>query len=186
MNNTYTYTIITGISFAIGLMTWCIMNEYIIIQITQPTTQSTTHIIPSKKNKLVTFVFWNKHRWHTETDTLVLSSDTQETIKAILTHWLDLLREEQCIPINVMIQSVLIAHDTHVAFISFTANPFNPNAPTLHALLCIKGLLKTLKENTIPIHAIMLMENHKPLEQTQLDFTKPWPLNSLDHLPSIY
>lgn len=186
MNNIRLYAITVSITFLAGFFVWCIMNGFIIIQIPRSTNHFNTHIHTSKENKTIKFFFWHNHRWHRETDTLVSSSDLQENIKIILSYWLNLLHEEQSIPLNSAIQSVLVSNNETIAAISFSINPFNYNAPTIESLLFIKGLFKTLKENNIPIQAIMLMENHKPLEHPQLDFTKPWPLSSLDHLISIH
>lgn len=176
-------SIISVCTCMIGIFTFLFMNEYIIFQIPQKTSPSNLSALPSKQTKNIRLFYWHTYRWHYETDDIVWSDNIHEDIKTILIRWLDFLHEEQCLPLNVVLQSVMVSHDATIAYISFTASPLNTNAPTIDNLLFIKSLLRTLQENKVPIHAISFLENHTPLHHDKLDFTRPWPLHCLNQLP---
>jgi len=174
-------SLISAITCALGIFICCIMQEWIIVYIPSRI-RTVTQFLKNKENKNVTLYFWNNHRWRSETDSLVWSSDVQENIKTIVTRWLDLLHEEQHLPLNVTLQSIILSQDKTVAYLSFTTSPFNCNVSTYENLLFIKSMMRTLYHNKIPLKSIMLLENHKPIEHAHLDFTQPWPLYCLDNL----
>jgi hypothetical protein len=126
--------------------------------------------------KKVSLLFWRHDRWARETAELVWPKDTAQALMYLTNSWLELLDEEQVLGQKITVQSVLLADNDAQALISFDHNPFSKESSTFAKWLLLEGLLKTIRENNVPIREVVFLVRHKPLRDYHLDFTNPWPI----------
>lgn len=168
------YIILSLISGITGVILFAYMKEILIIRYpTSIANQSTTDAI-KKKIKLT---FWHNNTWKQEIQELLWQYDTGANIHYVINSLLTLLDEEHAMSKKVNVQSVLLASSQHEAYISFDRNPFTKKAPTFEKLMFIESVLKTIRENNIPIQQILFLVHHKPLHDQHLDFSKAWPVS---------
>ncbi len=156
-----------------GALLFAYQYEWIIIRLPQ-----STHI-PEQQTKIKRIAqlhYWQDHRWHTETEELIWSGQTMQTIHQLVTNWLSLLDAEQITPKKITLQSTSIAPNNQDVYISFDRNPFAKEWSIHTKLMLIEGLLKTIRSNNIEISHISFLIHHQPLQDPHLDFSVPWPI----------
>ena len=148
--------------------------EWIIIRIPQSIDARQNQQMKTKQK--VQLSYWHDQRWHTEAEELIWSNDTVENLHSIITSWLTTIDAEQLVPKKVTLQTATIAPNNQDAYLSFDRNPLPKEWSTFSKWMLIEGLLKTIRENNIPIHHISFLVHHQPLHDTHLDFSNPWPI----------
>ena len=120
--------------------------------------------------------YFNGERFIYEDKELIFSANTQATLADLVASWLSLLDEEQLLTKKVAVQSVMLDPQKTTAFISFDQNPFEKWFSTHAKLMFLQGLLKTLKESTIPLKKVQFLVQHAPLKDHHLDCVHPWTI----------
>lgn len=126
--------------------------------------------------KKVTLSFWKDEKWHSETTELVWCDAKADTLNYLIANWLKLLDEDDMMHKKISVQSVLLSPSGSDAYVSFDRYPFAQDATIRDKLMWIEGLLKTIRDNKIPVHGIRFLIHHKTLQDPHLDFSKEWPV----------
>ena len=177
--HTKTYYI-SGLSLLAGGLFFAYMQEWIILRM--PHTLSIAHqdISTSVANqwskKRVKLSYWHKGTWHTEDQDLIWSNDTSTNIGYLINSLLTLLDEEMIMEKKVTLQTVLLATTGNQAYLSFDQNPLSLESSTYTKWMWLEGILKTLRDNGIPIRSVHFLVHHQPLEDDHLDCSRGWPL----------
>lgn len=166
------YYLLGLISLLCGMILFAWFNEFILIR-TPFNTQTYTPPVRASK-KTVTLYFWHTDAWHIETQDIIWHTDATSNLYYLIKAWLNVLDEEQVLDKKIGLQTALIAASGHEAYISFDRNPFDKTASTFEKWMLIEGLLKTIRENNIPIQQVQLLVHHQPLHDMHLDFSKAW------------
>jgi hypothetical protein len=159
----------------IGMLYFAWTNNIILIRYPfspQPFCKTNTKSISKKKAVLF---FWHNDMWNKEEVDLIWSTDMTKNIHYLINSWLNLLEEEDINEKRISVESVAI-HD-HKAYISFDRNPFDKNKATFDKWLWIEGLLKTIRENNVPLQEVQFLAHHKIVNDYHLDFSNSWPIN---------
>lgn len=171
------YTIIGACSFVFGLLLCSYLNGWLIVRFPSYLNDIdqfyATTVISKKK---VTLFVWHHDQWHKETTELLWSRDHTKNIESLVNAWLTLLEDEGLLTAQITLQSVLLAsHDTH-AYLSFDHTFLPQNNATRVKWRYVESLLKTVRENDIPISHVYLLVQHQPMEDYHLDFSNPWSI----------
>ena len=173
--NTNRYLKISAICLAFGLFFCAYQQGWIIFR--RPTFSTKGQVAqPTATKKTVKLTYWQRNDWHTESTQLVWPAQTARALEYLITSWLSLLDEESIAAKKVSIQTVMVAPSEQEAFISFDRNPFDAQQTIQEKWMWVEGLLATIRENVPTIHTARLLVRHKPLLDTHLDFTNPWPV----------
>jgi hypothetical protein len=174
MNPRLTLIVITIFAGIIGCILYAINHQWIIIQYKQSTITSS----PSPKTKKErTFYYWHNNRWHTETQELIWSAQLHDNIEILVANWLSLLDAEQIIPKKVTVQSIALSPTQQELYISFDRNLMPKEWSIRQKWMLIEGLLKTFRNNDIPLNTIHFFVHHQPMIDAHLDFSCSWPLS---------
>jgi len=111
-----------------------------------------------------------------ETAEIMFSDDVTQNIKLLLNKWFLFLEEENTTSKQIIVQSVAISPSGGEAFISINQYPFDKDESTYCKLMIMESLLKTVRENGIPISSIRLLINSQPLIDDHLNFDISWPV----------
>lgn len=173
-----TLVLISLVCTLLGMLLYAFTNDWIIIQIPS---SAQSFLADYRANqtaakKKITLFFWKDEKWHHETIGMVWSDVKTENIQYVIAHWLKLLDEDDMMHKKISIQSVLISPSGADAYVSFDRYPFAQDATIHEKLMWIEGILKTMRENKIPVQAIRFLVQHKPLQDPHLDFNNPWPI----------
>jgi hypothetical protein len=156
----------------LGVLFFALSQEIIIIQLPKPYQYSSTAVI----KKEIKLIFWHNGNWHTETQDMIWHSAMHKNIDYLINSWLTLLDSENVMSKKVTVQPVLLTSAHHEAYISFDRNPFTKDMNTFEKWMFIEGIMRTLRENGIPIQQIQFLVHHAPLHDVHLDFSKAWPI----------
>lgn len=167
------YLLISISTLLAGIVFYGIYNDFIIIRFPLKTIPTALTTNAQKKN--FKLFYWFQDKWHTEEKEL-LAQNTVKTLTYLVTSWLALLEDERVMDKKVSVQSVLTDALGTEAYISFDRNPFSKESSTYQKLMWIEGLLKTIRENGIPLKNIRFLVHHRPLQDQHLDFSSAWPL----------
>jgi hypothetical protein len=174
------YVTLLCFSFCAGILMLCILQEWIIIRFPHFIENDTTAI--SQLHRSITLCRWHAHRWHTETVPIITTDDLQECLGLVVAAWLSMVQEEQMIPIQLSLQSVLCSAHNDIVYLSFSDTLVQQNKPTIDNLLCIEALLRTIKENAPPsVHSCFFLVNQIPMHDHHLDFSVAWPIAGFLH-----
>jgi hypothetical protein len=172
MNNKY-YIPLSLSCAILGMLFFALYQEIIIIRYPSDKPYSSNTVVVKKEAKLI---FWHNEKWHTETQDMIWHTNTGKNIHYLINSWLTLLDAENIIDKKIAVQPVLLTVAQHEAYISFDRNPFAKEANTFEKWMFIEGILRTLKENGIPIQQVQFLVHHAPLNDPHLDFSKAWPI----------
>ena len=100
-----------------------------------------------------------------------------ETVQYIVNQWLNVLDEEEILDKKVLLQHVSLNSSESIAYLSFDRYPFDRESSTHQKHMIIESLLKTIRESSLQIPFFHFLVHHKPMIDTHLDFTHPWPLH---------
>jgi len=175
------YALLISISLVSALIVCGLYNKWIIIQLPNHTTYDTSqHSIIYKKE--ITLHYYHRDTWKHETQERLWSENSADNIMELINAWLILLDEEHIITTKTMLQSVLLS-ESAVAYLSFDHHILNKQDSLFNKWMVIEGLLKTLYLNDIHITSIQFLVHHQPLQDAQLDFSLPWPLEGFMRAP---
>ena len=165
------------ISLCGGILFYAINQEWVVFQ--TPFLKKQQPILNSAcalNKKQVTLFFWHNDMWNSEKIELIWFEDSAQNIHTILNKLLTLMHEDHMVHKKIQIQSVLVSN-TEQAYISFDRNPLLKDATLYAKWVLMESLLKTIRENNIPISSVWFLVNHQPLQDTHLDFSNAWPIN---------
>lgn len=172
-----TYLLLSFFFAFVGMLFFCLKNEFIVIQYPTTTPQQTTNSYQTNKKGTVNFIFWKNSQWKTESHDLLLTNSKQQCLHHLIDALLTFLYEENYIEKKVSVQTVLLAASDQTAYISFDSNPLSKESSTLEKWLFIEGILKTIRENNIPLQYIQFLVHHQLMQDAHIDFSKPWPID---------
>ncbi len=162
--------------FLVGMLFYGIYNELIIVRL--PFKRVGTPVEQNEsQRKLTKLIYWNGETFATEEKELLYSKNSLQTLNGLIASWLTVQEEEHFMPKKVTLQSVMVDASGHESYISFDRNPLPKEKSAYQKLLWVEGLLKTIKQSGIPIESIRLLVYSKPLHDTHLDFSHPWPIS---------
>ncbi len=173
MNHNLKWTIICATSFLVALLFFACRNEYIILNFRSLTNKSHA-IAPKKKN--INLFYWTHERWNKEEVEVIWTSNLQNNIATMVKSWLILIEEEKLIDKKITLLSALVAANQNELYISLDRNPFDDDQSTIKKLMLVESLLKTLRENKVPIKKVRLLKHHQTIWDHHLDFYHPWPI----------
>ena len=174
------YVALLCFSFCAGMLMLCILQEWIIIRF--PSFIENDTAVTSQLHRSITLYRWHAHRWHTETTTIIASDSVQECLASVVAAWLAMMQEEQIVPAQLSLQSVLCSAHNDIVYLSFSDTLVQQNKPTIDNLLCIEALLHTVKENAPPsVHSCFFLVNQIPMQDHHLDFSIAWPIAGFLH-----
>lgn len=156
-----------------GIIFFAWYQEIIIIRYPLVPQYSSTEMGIKKKVKLI---FWHNEQWHTETHDMIWYSNNGKNIYYLINNWLTLLDAENISAKKITLQPVLLTIAQHEAYLSFDRNPFAKETNTFEKLMFIEGILRTIRDNGIPIQQVQFLVQHAPLNDPHLDFSKAWPI----------
>lgn len=113
---------------------------------------------------------------------LLWSDQSAPDASYLLAAWLNLLDEEQLLRKKINLQAVTTAHNGQELIISLDRAPFNKNSSTTEKLLIVESLLKSIRESIPTIKTVFFLAHHKPINDGQLDFTRPWPVEGFRNI----
>lgn len=170
------YIIIYSILFVIGCLFFYYQESWIII--TFPFTNNLQHsqIQQNITYKTITLYAWQNNKLKQETTEIVYSDNIAQNIKQLLNSWLIFIEDEHLTDQENQAISVALSPSKQEAFICLNKNPFEKQWSTYQKFMWINSLLKTLKNNKIPISAVRLLVHHETLQDDHLNFDISWPI----------
>jgi hypothetical protein len=172
--------------FAILLLSWCACalgalffawhQKYILIIVPSREFNASHEQVASKKQQ-VTMWYYKEHRMAHETIDMVWPHDTVAQVTTLVTTWLTLLHEHEIVTKKIACEAVASTESGMELIISCDRNLFEKQMSTETKLMIVESLLKTLREQDIKVQQIRFLVNHKPMLDTHLDFSHPWPLS---------
>lgn len=169
----YSSLILTSLFCALlGIIIFAIQHEWIIISIPAQTNEIAQQ--PTEK-KIISLYFWRNDNFICEQESLLWDKAPIENIHRVISCWLSTLEAEQYSIKKVSLETAILAPN-NILYISFDRHPFGKEFSTVEKLLWLEGLLKTLKETGISIHAVQFLVHHKPLVDGHIDCSRPWPI----------
>jgi hypothetical protein len=151
-------------------------HKLIIIQIPKKRTSSQASDQRNAQHKTVRIFYWDGEKIAQEDKELIYSGNIQSTLAELVSRWLSVLEEEKLLSKKVSVQSVLLDIQSITAYVSFDRNPLKKELSTYEKLMIIESLLKTLKESDFSVQKVQFLSNHRPIQDTHLDFERPWVL----------
>jgi len=163
-------------SFVIGLLFHAYQQEWFVLLVSHKNnyeqTITTDHTFQQKK---IILSFWKNNKWHKESTHIIWSSEHTQNIKSITNNWFILLEDEKIIENDMQALSAVISGSKEL-LLSLNKNPFNQQDSTFVKLMIIQGLLKTFKENKLPIQSVRFLIHHQIFNDDHLNFSVSWPI----------
>jgi len=162
-----------------GFLLFCLHEEWIIISI--PTHQQISTSCDNSEyfKKNINLIFYKQELLKKENIECIISPDATQTMQTVIDAWLALLEEEQLLDKKITVDSVSIAPHNKIAYLSLSQNPFSVEQSVYEKLLFIKGLMATLRQLPFKLNSIHFLVCQEELKDYHLDFSEPWPLNTL-------
>ncbi len=168
------YLMISLAMLASGMLFYGFYNKLIIIRL--PSRK--LHLVHRYAQRRVTRLwYWNGERYIKDDKELIYSANTQNTLTDLVASWLSFLEEEQALKKKIEVQSVMLDIQKNTAYISFTQNPLEKSQSAYEKLMFFESLLKTLRDSSIPIKKVQFLAQHKPIQDPQFDFARPWTIS---------
>jgi hypothetical protein len=167
---------ISVLFFLGGILFFCYQESWIIINIPQNTGFIKLQK-PTVKKSCVPLWAFKQNKWITETTEIIKNDAIVETLQNLLNSWFLFLEEEQILGQAITVTSVVMSPTNTLAFISLSQNPLNPQASTYESMMLMESMLKTIRENKIPIQSIQLLVKHQPLIDQRLNLSIPWQIS---------
>jgi hypothetical protein len=169
------YLLISISALFAGVLFYGMYNGFIIVQFPMQKPPLALKDLEVQKKRFKLF-YYKQGKWLYEERDLLSSDNKLKTLNYLIASWLTVLEEEQILDKKISLQSLLLDQFNNEAFISFDRSIFGKNMSTYQKLLLIEGLLKTLKDTGIPLQTVRILVHNKPLQDSHLDFSQPWPL----------
>lgn len=163
--------------FIIGSLFFFYQESWLII--TSPfykQTELSANLQHNTTYKTITLYGWLNNTLKIESTEIIYSDNVAQNIKLLLNSWLLFLEDEHITDKQTQIMSVALSISKQEAFISLNQPPFDPASSTHQKLMWIESMLKTIRENKIPITSIRLLVHHQPLLDDHLNFDISWPI----------
>lgn len=119
---------------------------------------------------------WSHNKYKSETTEIIHSDNIAQNIKLLLSSWLMFLDDEHITDKDTQIISVCLSPSKQEAFICLNQYPFERDWSSYQKLMWIESMLKTIRENKVPITAVRLLVLHEPLLDDHLNFNISWPI----------
>jgi len=168
-----TLFIICGIMALLGSLFLALQKEWILIRMPQANNAPSSLGI-AKIKKPITIHFWHDARWHTEKQDILWSSNDADNLYSLVTCWLNTLDAEEITAKKVILQDATLSPSSTDAYLSFDRNPFQQKWSTYEKWMWIEGLLKTIREQGLPIKNIYFLVHHRPLVDRHIDTSHSW------------
>lgn len=170
-----TFIFIPLFCFMFGIFLYGFYQEWVIIRLPWQSNNQLLYTTPTT-SKHVIAVWWMKNKqWKYESEQILWSNSIPDTVFHLVQSWLALMKEEQIINPMVTLQSIAITAADH-AYISFDQNILPKESSVYEKWIVIESLLKTIRENKLPVQSIVLLTNHQISHDRHLDFSCPWPI----------
>ena len=163
---------------AIGCLFFLYQESWIVI--ISPFSKQTEHIQATQGNttyKTITLYGWQNNNYKKESTEIIYSDNVAQNLKLLLNSWLIFLEDEHITDKQTQVMSVALSHAKTEAFISLNQPPFDQVWSTHRKLMWIESMLKTIRENKIPITCFRLLVHHQPLQDDHLNFDISWPIS---------
>jgi len=163
--------------FVIGIALFAYHKEWIII--VPPYAIATVEVEGKDQNvdhRKVQLYFFKHKQWHTEEINSIWSYDAALNAKTIINNLFILLEDEKIIDKDVQVISSIISSSKEL-YLSFNKEPFNKQDSIYTKLMIIQSLLKTLRNNKIPVQSVRFLIHHQTLVDDHLNFSISWPLS---------
>ncbi len=158
-----------------GILFFCYQESWIIFNIPQNTGFIDLQKSSVKKSSVQLWAF-KQNKWITEKTDIIKNDSIAQTLQNLLNSWFLFLEEEQILSQTINVTSVVLSPTNTLAFISLSHNSLNPQASTYESIMLIESMLKTIRENKIPIQSIQLLVRHQPLIDQRLNLSIPWQI----------
>lgn len=169
---------ISFFALCFGLFFFALKQEFIIIRLPGYHHGLLSHDAQSSSyKKTITLYIKSRDSWKTEQHQLLWTSDIAENMRLLTTSWLNFALEEKKLDKKILIQSCALSTSGQELYLSFESNPLPKEQSIFEKWQLIEGLLKTIRENKIPLVSIHFLVHHKPLQDPHLSFDLPWPIN---------
>ncbi len=160
-----------------GIFFFAVKREFIIVRLPgyhyNPLHDPTA---PATEKKIVTLWVRSRDTWQTEQQELLWTNDTAENMRLLVTNWLAFAQEEHSIEKKVAVQNCALSTSGQELYLSFDRNPLPKEQSILTKWLLLEGLLKTIRENKLPLVSIHFLVHNQPLQDPHLSFDLPWPV----------
>lgn len=161
----------------IGMFFFALKHEFILIRLPGSHNGLAPNALVTNNKKTVILFAKTGDTWHTEQQELIWTNDVAENMRLLTMNWLMFNQEEHLAEKNVTVQSCALSTSEQEIYISFDRNPLPKEQPIIVKWLLIESLLKTIRENKIPLVSVHFLINHQPLQDPHLSFDLPWPIN---------
>lgn len=162
--------------FFLGCLFYAFMHEYIIIRLPLSSALMPPDHAPHTFKKNIVISAWKSQEYMIERRDLLWSTDTSSNCCRLLNAWCAYAYDEGIISKNAHVDSAIITPKTQELYLSFDCFPFSKKASSYDTWMIIESILKTLRDNKIPISRIHFLVDHQPFTSSYLDFSQPWPL----------
>lgn len=160
-------------SFFIGMLFFAWHNEMIIFRL------PTKHLQLSEQNtaqkKSLTLQYLKDNAWQTVTKDMIFTHDTNQNFTHVLQQLSTVLLEETILIKPFVLQDCIYT-PSHELYISFSKNPLAKQNSIEEKSIIIESILATLRSIDTPIKLVSFFVDHQPMVDTQLDFSKSWPI----------
>ncbi len=156
-----------------GFVLFCIHEQWIILAVPSFNIQKDKINNCVYTKKTVNYTFYKENVLKKEPIECIITPDHNQTLKTIINNWFTLIEEEKQIDKKIIADSVAIAPQSKIAYISLNQNPFN-NQSIADKIHFIEGLLITTSQLSIDLKGIHFFIQHEPFKDYHLDFSEPW------------
>lgn len=167
-----TIVLIAFLAACVGAGFYLYLNEIIIIWHGSPrltgVSTSTTSTVRARLYQL------QDDNWRYDYQE-ILAHDGQPDAGHLVQQWFDRMYEEKHISHKIAVMFAQMNASQSMLFIQVDRSPFAKQASIASNIILMKGLLKTLSANKVPVRSIQLLLNNEPLERAHLSFATPWP-----------
>ncbi len=161
-------------SALLGFLFYAWYNQILVIRLF--TSKPLIHWHESHTKKVCAIFYPTSSGLKQESCDLVITDDMAAFMSTLLQRWITLLYEEHIILKKITIQSCMLDSNQHTAYLSCDRSLFASDNSITYKLMLLESLLKTLRENQIPITSIQLLVHHKPLQDIHIDCSRPFPI----------
>lgn len=172
------------LSLGAGILYYAYMQHWIVLQMPHTTTPCTiaSQKMTSKKN--VTVYYWYHAQMKSEATMLITSDDQSSNLRHVVMSWLTLLEDVGHKIKKIGVESVMMNGSGSEAYLSFTHSLLDKDSSIYDSWMRIESLLKTIKLSDKRIQRVHFLVHHKPMIDTHLDFSQPWPVNGWQYASS--
>jgi N-acetylmuramoyl-L-alanine amidase len=173
--NTITFSI--TISFCIGILFFVLYQQWFILNPALFAQEKSSISSSALEKKIIALIYYDNESWKSEDKEIIWSPITEKNATYILQSWLNLLDEESLITKKTNIQTTLLSPSKKELYISFDRPPFRQEDDTHTKHILLESILATLRNSPLGIESVHFLVHHQPMQDDQLDFSRPWPVS---------